>query len=90
MTWLIIIGCALLFVLCFLVLTPLVIKVDSSENIYEVRLTGIAKIDIQFKEDMLVLNIGVMGWKKTIEPFAISSSGYSTDIHGKGKKKKKK
>lgn len=69
MIWLIVIASVLIAVLCFVALTPLVIEINSSRRIYEVRLTGIARLNVWINENTVLLKLQVLGWKKTLNPF---------------------
>jgi hypothetical protein len=56
-------------VVCFLLLTPLVIEVDSIRSKYRVSYRGIATADLLFKDGRLFLHLWVLGWNRTIDPF---------------------
>lgn len=57
-------------VICFLLVTPLVIEVDSARHKYGIYYRGIAAIDLRWDEG-LYLQLWVLGWRKTIEPFGM-------------------
>ncbi len=57
-------------VICFLLLTPLVVEVDSVRRKYGIYYRGIAAIDLRWDEG-LYLQLWVLGWRKTIDPFGM-------------------
>jgi hypothetical protein len=54
---------------CFLLLTPLVLELDSVRGICRVYYQGIASCDIFLQDGRFMLRIWVLGWRKTIDPF---------------------
>lgn len=90
MIWLIVIVSVLIAVLCFIALTPLVIEINSNKRIYEVRLTGIAKLSVWFNNSTVLLNLQVLGWKKTFNPFAPDGEKTVQGIKSSSRKGKKR
>jgi hypothetical protein len=67
MTILIIVA-ALLAVLLFLLLTPIVIELDTTRNLYEVRLTAIAKVFFIYEDAHIGIRMRILGFETSIFP----------------------
>jgi hypothetical protein len=55
-------------VVVFLLLTPIVIELDSEQNLYQIRISGIARMNIIFGEPFILIKIHAFGFEKIIDP----------------------
>lgn len=63
------IGLALIGIVGFILLTPLVLEVDTTNRVYRIRLRGIAASELIFPNGRLLFRIWVLGYHKEIDPF---------------------
>lgn len=73
-------GVILIIVLCFILFTPLVIEIDSTRELYQVKLRGIVRIWFAFNQGPLTIYIKTLWWKKAIN---IPDTGSHVDEAGK-------
>ena len=73
-------------VICFLLLTPLVIEVDSIRRKYGISYKGIAAVDLLF-EDGFFVQMCILGWRKTIEPFGRKEPALPKEAPAKRKRR---
>ncbi|MDP4288306.1 MAG: hypothetical protein Q8922_10255 [Bacteroidota bacterium] len=56
-------------ILCFLLLTPVALELDSARGVCRLSYRGVASCDAFFQDRRLLLGLCVLGWRKTIDPF---------------------
>ena len=54
--------------LAFLLLVPILIEIDSERDIYQVRIVGVARVNVIFGKPFILIQIHALGLTKTIDP----------------------
>ncbi len=89
MVLLITVFALLLLVLGWLLMAPIVLKIDTQEELCYLKWKGIAGVRLLVLADELVLKIQVFFWKKNIYPLSYSPNTSNTKQAAQPKKKKK-
>lgn len=90
MVLLITLSALLLLVLGWLLMAPIVLKIDTQEELCYLKWKGIAGVQLLVLADEVVLKIQVFFWKKNIYPLSRSPKSPSAKHSLKPKKKKKR
>lgn len=64
------IGLALIGIVGFILLTPLVLEVDTDHRVYRIRLRGIAASELIFPNGRIHVRLWVLGYSKIFDPFS--------------------
>jgi len=87
MNALVIIAIVFLAFLAFILFTPVSIEVDSERNLYQIRIAGLARVNIILGEPFILFRIHALGFTKTIDPLSMKTK---TKKKEKQKKERKR
>jgi hypothetical protein len=65
------ISLIVLAVIIFILVTPLILEIDTTTDIYRLQLVAIASVQVVFVDGLPQFRIWVLGWHKQIDPVRI-------------------
>lgn len=79
MIWLLIILSLFLLLLCYLLIAPLVLDIDSTKGLLRFRYHYLASARLRVQDDIPFLDVRILGWKKSINLFAAPAQGKTSE-----------